>query len=398
MINKIKRNIFIIIPIFIISNIFFTSCLTYQELTIDTLIPAKYTFAPELKSAVIVNNSLTYKKTGIHKVKLPHKKYFVDSVWLENFAQIAVNKLKEELQNRNFFDSVYEVLKHTSLEFYDIGRFLIFGAVISANINTFVSKSFMNSLWLSARANFTYATNEIVVNGEPVYPYDYMSRIGHSIDQQWGLVAERLFVDDVEVANSPAQTYSSNYMAGDIKYVDVNNDGKVDDNDMVPIGYPRIPEIVYGFGVSAGYKNFDFSFFFQGSARSSFFIDPSAISPFVKGRNALNVIADDHWSTNNPDPFAFWPRLSDKLEKNNTVNSTWWLRDGSFLRLKSVELGYTLPKDLITKIKLKNLRVYFSGNNLLTFSKFKLWDPEMSGNGLGYPPQMIINAGIIASF
>lgn len=107
MINKIKRNIFIIIPIFIISNIFFTSCLTYQELTIDTLIPAKYTFAPELKSAVIVNNSLTYKKTGIHKVKLPHKKYFVDSVWLENFAQIAVNKLKEELQNRNFFDSVY---------------------------------------------------------------------------------------------------------------------------------------------------------------------------------------------------------------------------------------------------------------------------------------------------
>ncbi len=259
-------------------------------------------------------------------------------------------------------------------------------------------QSFMNSLWLSARANFTYATNEIVVNGEPVYPYDYMSRIGHSIDQQWGLVAERLFVDDVEVANSPAQTYSSNYMAGDIKYVDVNNDGKVDDNDMVPIGYPRIPEIVYGFGVSAGYKNFDFSFFFQGSARSSFFIDPSAISPFVKGRNALNVIADDHWSTNNPNPFAFWPRLSDKLEKNNTVNSTWWLRDGSFLRLKSVELGYTLPKDLITKIKLKNLRVYFSGNNLLTFSKFKLWDPEMSGNGLGYPPQMIINAGIIASF
>jgi TonB-linked SusC/RagA family outer membrane protein len=258
-------------------------------------------------------------------------------------------------------------------------------------------QSFTNGGWITARANFTYATNEVLVNGEPEYEYDYMSQIGHPIDQQWGLVAERLFVDENEVLNSPVQTYGNNYMAGDIKYVDVNEDGQIDDNDRVPLGYPTTPEIVYGFGVSAGYKNIDFSFFFQGSARSSFFIDPSAIAPFVNERNALEVIADNHWSDLNPDPNAFWPRLSTELVENNTQPSSWWLRNGSFLRLKSVEVGYSLPSKLMEKWGMKETRFYLSGTNLLTFSKFDLWDPEMGGFGMGYPPQMLINIGVNVS-
>lgn len=254
--------------------------------------------------------------------------------------------------------------------------------------------SFNKDLWLTGRANFTYARNEMVANGEPAYQYAYMSRIGQPLDQQWGLIAERLFVDEEDVRNSPVQTYGNNYTAGDIKYKDVNNDGKIDDNDMVPIGFPKTPEIIYGFGLSAGYKNVDFSFFFQGSARSSFYIDPKAISPFVNERNALEIIANDHWSDENPDPYAFWPRLSTETIENNTQSSTWWLRDGSFLRLKSVELGYSLPNRFTDKIKIKDARFYVSGTNLLTFSKFKLWDPEMGGNGLGYPPQMIFNFGV----
>nr|WP_321411719.1 TonB-dependent receptor [uncultured Carboxylicivirga sp.] len=257
---------------------------------------------------------------------------------------------------------------------------------------------FSNGFWITGRANFTYATNEVVVNGEPEYPYDYMSRIGKPIDQMWGLVAERLFVDDQEVLNSPQQTYGNNYMAGDIKYVDINNDGKIDDLDMVPIGYPQTPEIVYGFGLSMGYKNFDFSFFFQGSARSSFYIDASAISPFVNERNALNVIAENHWSDTNPDPYAFWPRLSTEIVENNIQSSSWWIRNGAFMRLKSLEIGYSLPKKWLTPVKLKEARFYASGNNLLTFSKFKLWDPEMGGYGLGYPPQRLINIGVNLSF
>ena len=135
-------------------------------------------------------------------------------------------------------------------------------------------------------------------------------------------------------------------MPGDIKYKDINGDGIIDINDEVPIGYPTTPEIIYGFGVSSTYKNFDLSFFFQGSARSSFFIDAYRTSPFIDtsgsaiGNNALlNAWANDHWSENDRNLYAAWPRLSDQLIDNNNRNSTWWLRDGGFLRLKSLEIG-----------------------------------------------------------
>jgi TonB-linked SusC/RagA family outer membrane protein len=254
-------------------------------------------------------------------------------------------------------------------------------------------------LWITSRINFTYATNKIIENGEPQYPYPYMTNIGQPMNQPRGLVAERLFIDALDVLNSPVQyNQVGSYLAGDIKYVDVNEDGKIDDSDMVPIGFPTVPEIVYGFGLSTGYKEFDFSFFFQGSARSSFFIDPSSISPFVNERNALKIIADNHWSDENPDPNAFWPRMSVNTVANNEKASTWWLRDGSFLRLKSVEFGYSFSDKILKKLNVEKARLYASGTNLLVFSKFKLWDPEMGGRGLGYPPQKIINIGLNFNF
>lgn len=255
------------------------------------------------------------------------------------------------------------------------------------------------NLWITSRVNFTYATNKIIENGEPQYPYPYMSEKGQPMNQPRGLIAERLFVDELDVINSPVQyDQIDSYKAGDIKYVDVNEDGKIDDSDMVPIGFPFVPEIIYGFGASVGYKDFDFSFFFQGSGRSSFFIDPTSISPFVNERNALRIIADNHWSDENPDPNAFWPRMSVQSVANNEKPSTWWLRDGSFLRLKSVEFGYSIPTKILKKIDVEKVRFYASGTNLLVFSKFKLWDPEMGGKGLGYPPQQIVNIGLNFNF
>lgn len=254
-------------------------------------------------------------------------------------------------------------------------------------------------LWITSRVNFTYATNKIIENGEPQYPYAYMSNIGQPMNQPRGLVAERLFIDNLDVLNSPVQyNQLGSYMAGDIKYVDINEDGKIDDSDMVPIGFPTVPEIIYGFGASMGYKDIDFSFFFQGSGRSSFFIDPTSISPFVNERNALQIIADNHWSDENPNPNAFWPRMSVNSVSNNEKASTWWLRDGSFLRLKSVELGYSLPAKFLKKINIEKVRFYASGTNMLVLSKFKLWDPEMGGRGLGYPPQKIVNIGLNLNF
>jgi len=201
----------------------------------------------------------------------------------------------------------------------------------------------------------------------------------------------------------------------------MNKDGVINELDQAPIGYPTTPEINYGFGLSAGYKGFDLSFFFSGSARSSFFIDPEKIAPFLlrtiksdgnisSDPNDLNnyavrmngglakFIADDHWTEQSQNPYAVWPRLMQDRLSNNLQQSTWWMRDGRFIRLKSVEFGYTLSQNLSNKLGLTNARIYFSGTNLLLFSKFKLWDVELGSNGMNYPLQRVFNFGVNLSF
>ncbi|HKK10781.1 MAG TPA: TonB-dependent receptor, partial [Bacteroidales bacterium] len=287
-------------------------------------------------------------------------------------------------------------------------------ASVSGNVGEVLSHGFEGSIdyqyastenwWLTGRANFTYATNEYVKLDEKDYADEYLKRKGHSINQWWGLIAERLFVDEAEIANSPEQDFGT-YQAGDIKYKDVNGDGVVNANDQVPLGLPTVPEIQYGFGLSGGWKNFDASFFFQGNARVSLFINPGVgsidepgIAPFANRRNALTIIADDYWTETDPDVHAFWPRLSTEPLNNNIQTSTWWLRNGAFLRLKTVEVGYNLPDGTLSSIGLANSRIYFSGENLFVVSPFDLWDPEMGRGGLGYPPNKRFNFGVQLSF
>ncbi len=258
-------------------------------------------------------------------------------------------------------------------------------------------KIFNNNLWLTGRGTFTYARSEVLEWEEPDYTNEpWRSRVGHSINQSWGYIAERLFLDDEEVENSPVQF--GDYKAGDIKYRDINDDGRISELDKVPIGYPTVPEINYGFGLSLGYKGFDFSFFFQGSGRQSFWINLDKTTPFIDGNTILKAYADDYWSEANPNIYALWPRLANQTIDNNNQQSTWFMQDATFLRLKSTELGYTIPETLLEKIHMTNLRFYISGTNLLCISKFKLWDPEMAGNGFGYPLQRVINIGMNIGF
>ena len=260
-------------------------------------------------------------------------------------------------------------------------------------------KSWSKDFWTSARGNFTYSTSKYLVYEEPTYPEAYRQHAGHSIKQAWGYIAERLFIDDEEADNSPSQSsFGSQYGGGDIKYTDVNKDGVITTADRVPIGYPTSPEIIYGFGFSTGYKGVDFSVFFQGLGNESFWIDAVDTSPFVNNTQLLKAYSDSHWSENDRNIYALWPRYSSYMNYNNTPTSTWWMRDGSFLRLKQLELGYTLPNKLTRKIHVENLRVYFQGNNLFCWSKFKLWDPEMAGEGLGYPIQKTLNFGVNVTF
>ena len=266
-------------------------------------------------------------------------------------------------------------------------------------------KNFNRNVWLTARGTFTYAASEVLRWEEPDYSATpWVSAVGKTIGRVTGYIAERLFIDEEEVRNSPVQF--GNYTAGDIKYRDINDDGKINELDRVTLGYPNTPQINYGFGFSAGYKAVDVSCFFQGSARQSFLLDLTEITPFhnirgdgLIGQNAvLQVIADNYWSETHPDPYAFWPRLQNGLNENNNQASTWWLQDAGFLRLKSVEIGYTFPGAWMKKLRVENLRLYASGTNLLCWSKFKLWDPEMAGNGLNYPVQRVFNVGLNIGF
>lgn len=294
------------------------------------------------------------------------------------------------------------------------------GEASSRGVDISVDYSFVNnkSFWISGRGNFTYATSRYEKYEEPDYAGQgapYRTHIGQSISQHMGYIAERLFVDEADIANSPRQNFGE-YKPGDIKYKDINGDGQITDLDQVFIGYPTIPKISYGFGVSMGYKGFDLSVFFQGNAQVSFWLNPNTIAPFIDPHTAgqksgmlipsnsrlsnglLRRIADDHWSESNRNSYAFWPRLSDREVKNNSQPSTWWMQDGSFFRLKSLEIGYSIPSKALNKVRIDALRIYFSANNLFTSSPFKMWDPEMGDNGLGYPIQQVYNIGLTLNF
>jgi TonB-linked SusC/RagA family outer membrane protein len=278
------------------------------------------------------------------------------------------------------------------------------GADISIDYNHSINENW----WLVGRANFTFARATFQYYEEVNYAKigaPWLLHKGQYVSQYRGFVAERLFMDDADIKNSAQQNFGQ-YLPGDIKYKDVNRDGLINNLDMVPLGKPQTPEINYGFGLSAGYKNVDLSVFFSGLAQRSFWIDPGAMAPFVKTGVDIGIlenglaqfIADDHWTEQNQNIHAAWPRLSDYGVVNNYQPSSWWMRDGSFLRLKSAELGYSLPKRWIEPARVASCRLYLSGTNLLLFSKFKLWDIEMGGSGLGYPLQRVFNLGLNIDF
>lgn len=278
----------------------------------------------------------------------------------------------------------------STIPYYNLGEVKNSGIDASFTYNKAVNKDFTISLL----GNIVYAHNKIIKDQYPEQIYSNLSHIGHPINSIYGLTASGLYGTQEEIDHGPVQQYGSGPRIGDIKYVDITSqvDGKniVNDNDKHVIGSPTVPEITYGFGGTIRYKKFDFGIFFQGVARTSFILSAGNMAPFGRwNANVAQWIADDYWSESNPNPKAQYPRLSAIGNENNHQNSTYWLRDGSFLKLKSLEFGYSM----------KYLRFYVNGTNLLTFSNFKLWDPEMGGNGYyQYPTQRVFNIGIQFNF
>lgn len=252
------------------------------------------------------------------------------------------------------------------------------------------AKQVNKDLTVQMKGTFSFARNKVTKFDEPLnQQYPNLMNIGRSLNTPLGYIAEGLFIDEAEIAYWANQQISGNVGPGDIKYKDIadrdgNMDGLITASDRVRMGYPTVPEIVYGFGPNIRYKNFDLGILFQGVARTSMML--SGMHPFGTNtrRNVMKWIVDSHWSPDNQNIHADYPRLTQTSHQNNTVASSFWLRDASFLKLKNAEIGYNY----------KNMRFYISGNNLLTFSKFKLWDPEQGGgSGLKYPTTRVVNAG-----
>jgi len=248
---------------------------------------------------------------------------------------------------------------------------------------------------VEVRGNFTLTRDKILDYDEVTPRYPYLAAKGSSNDVTRGLIALGLFKDEDDIKNSPTQY--GEVLPGDIKYQDVNGDGIINSYDIVPIGNSRVPKVQYGFAGSFTWKGFDWNLFFRGSGQTDFFYGGSGFYPFANEKlgNVLTIVADqkNRWTpasysgdpaTENPN--ARFPRLTYGSNSNNNRNSTFWLADASFLRFKTLEIGYTIPQELLQRINMKNLRISMIGDNLYVWDKVKLWDPEQaSSNGAVYP-------------
>ena len=279
------------------------------------------------------------------------------------------------------------------------------GAVKSQGFDgNFQYKDHIGEINWTVRGNITYSKNTILERDEENNVYAYQYGKGYRVNQQRGLIALGLFRDYDDIRNSPKQSWGT-VQPGDIKYKDVNGDGIVDDGDRVAIGATDTPSLIYGLGASVSWRGFDLNLHFQGAGKYTFLINSGAVNAFRDGRwgNILQGITDNRWISSDisgtketENPNAPYPRLSYGYNLNNQQSSSFWLRNGRFLRLKNLDIGYTLPKPMVNTIHLESVRIYISGQNLITWSPFKLWDPELDSSQRGqiYPITRSLTAGI----
>ncbi|UYQ91957.1 TonB-dependent receptor [Chitinophaga horti] len=260
-------------------------------------------------------------------------------------------------------------------------------------------------LFIDFRGTFSFNRDKVIENDMAKQPEPYMERRGKNYLSTYGYVAEKLFESQEEIDKSPSQADLGNTLPGDIKYKDLNGDGVINANDITRIGNGDVPTTVYGFGLNLTWKQFYVGAFFQGVAGADRLLNGDGIIPFNNStgaeRSNLFWQAEDRWTVENPNPHAFYPRLGygSAANKMNSYTSSWWVKDIDFIRLKTVDLGYNLPKNAAKALRMKNARIYFQGVNLFYWSKFKLWDPELNtGNGTAYPNIRTFSVGVQANF
>ena len=329
----------------------------------------------------------------------------LEAKFLQGLIDIQLDAYKEI--RHNILDYRRVIPASMGLEYYqldNVGSAKSHGIDFSGKIQ----KAFTPDFFVILNTTLTYSRAKYLSLEEATDKPEWQKKVGHDISQQVGYIAEGLFTDQAEIDNSPKQ--SGDVQPGDIRYRDVNGDGVISIEDAVHIGYPITPELIYGFNGFIQYKGWEFNFAFQGSGRRTFFIDPAEISPFYGNRAMLKAIADDHWSTDNMNSHAFWPRLSinnivyHNNEENRSANtsqtvySTYFMRDCRFLRCTALELAYNMPHKVLNRIGIKNVRIYVRATNPFVITDFHLWDVELGENGFNYPIQKSYSMGLNFSF
>ena len=361
---------------------------------------------PSFSSGPTGSNSQTYNGPAINGYPVAdasweRSRQFDIGVDLRLFNQVDITfdyfnyKRDRILMSRGSFPRILGYIN--AIPWSNIGKVDNKGIELSVNW----SKRFNKDWTIDLRANYTYNKNKYVFKDEPNYPYVWQTETGKPMDSMRGYIADGLFADQAEIDAHATQNFGSPAMPGDIKYRDVNGDGQISEEDKVMISpYGDTPRIQYGFGVSLTWKKLDFNAFFNGSAKrtimlvnSNGFDSDDNIHPFINASthantNLMQWIADSHWTEGGDNSGVAFPRLGvNPGEVNNNLQpSTFWMRNGSYLRFKTLEIGYRLPY----------CRIYFSGDNLAVWSPFKYWDPELAYNQ--YPLSRTFNIGVQFNF
>ena len=325
---------------------------------------------------------------------------------LKNHLTVSFDVFKEKRNNILANRSTQPMIIGANLPAYNLGEMENKGWELDVNYRNRINKF---NYWV--RFHYSFARNKILYRDEVNKRYKYQLETGRRKDQFFGLLTDGFYNswEEINSLSRPRSAWSGNKLQpGDVKYVDVNKDGEIDNYDMVPIGYSPIPEIVYGFSFGFNWNNWDFSALWQGADNVSIKYFGRSLWPFIKGEESAKELIKERWT---PERYAAndkitFPRLSlnpNRETDHNYRESDLWIRDAKYLRLKNVEVGYTFKKAFVKSLGLESVRLYVSGSNLLTLTKVIDLDPEAPSKGGNveintYPLQRVYNLGINVNF
>ena len=338
--------------------------------------------APMFNQSALANPNVTWEKAtrynvGFESVILKSLSLSAD-YFIENRTNIFINP-----------NSYVPSLMGATFSSINRGETRTSGAEIEIMYN-----QKLGSLNFYAGGNVSFSQNKIIDIAEPAPSDPYLAAKGNPINQPFVLEFLGFFKDQADIASSPTQLFGS-VMPGDIKYKDQNGDGVIDNRDRKAFGLTSLPQIFYGFNVGGDYKGLDFNISIQGAAkRTVSLLDNNMIIPFLNGGvKPTQWVKDNYWTPTRGDNAKF-PRLTTIQNDNNYRQSTLWQRNGAFLRIQNIEIGYTISERITKKAGMHSIRFFISGNNLFTFDNIHEIDvdPEVM-NTFVHPPMKSFNFG-----